>query len=195
MTRTWILAAFALTLAVPTANAAPVGFVFQSWNNTWMNGGRALDPAALRARFGDHFAAVQRGKRTWVVTDPAALERIRHLYQPVIRIAEQETEIGSKQAATGSKEAEIGSEQASIGSQQAALATAGSDTREAMANLSARLRTLGDRLRVLGARERVLEGQERQLERRAADAEREALPAIERLFEELIAAGSAVEVR
>src|SRR5579872_3833297 len=102
MRRKW-LCFVAIALLSTSALAANVEFLFQSGHQSWLNGGRFLDPEALRARYGDHFAAMVRDGWTYVTTDPVALAQIRRFYAPV-------EDIARRQAALGSKQAELGNE-------------------------------------------------------------------------------------
>ncbi len=191
MRKVWIFGA-AIALLVAAAAAASNDFMFQSGDETWINNRRSFDPSALRARDVEHFAAVIHGGRTYVVTNRAALDRLKDLYAPVVKIGDEQAALGSKQAALGDEQAQLGAQQAIIGAQQAAVAVAGD--RAGSRDFEARQRLLAQKQRVLGDRQKELGEQQRALGARQHELTREATPKIERFFDEAIASGLAIEV-
>lgn len=193
MRKVWNFSAIVFAVAALSAASADVEFFFQSGDQAWLNGGRSLDQTALREKYGDHFAAMVRDGRTYVITNRAALDRVQRLYAPVAELGRQQAVLGSKQAALGNEQARLGQEQAIIGAEQAALASA--DERGASRELSARQHALGQKQRALGDRQRALGDQQRTLGERQRELARETLPKIERIFNDAIATGTAIEVR
>lgn len=191
MRRNWLCFVAIAALSVPVFGAN-VEFLFQSGHQSWLNGGRVLDPESLRARYGDHFAAMVRDGRTYVTTDPAALAQISRIYAPIEDLAQRQAVLGSKQAELGNEQGKIGEEQAIIGAQQAALVVSGSRT--ASSDLSDRQRALGEQQRRLGERQRVLGQQQRILGEQQSDFNRAAMAKIERLFDRAIESGNALPV-
>ena len=171
-------------------NGSQFEFMLQSGNSSWISSGRVLDPVALRAKYGDHFAATVRDGRVYVVTNPAVLDRLERLEAPINELGRRQAVLGSKQAELGSEQARIGQEQAIIGAKQAAISVA--DNREASSDLSEQQRRLGEKQRVLGEQQRRLGEQQRVLGDQQRDLSRQTMPKVERVFDDAIVTGAAV---
>src|SRR4051812_48342204 len=92
--------------------------VFADDHITFANGLSSEKLENLRTKYGKTFLYVERGDKSYVVTDTDTLDRVRHIVMPQTQLGEQQASLGTKQAALGSKQASLGLEQGRIGMQQ-----------------------------------------------------------------------------
>jgi hypothetical protein len=199
VSRLWVsgalLALSVAALGAKSSDPPRLEFMLQSGDESWVNSWGDLDQTPLRAKYGSHFAAFVRDGHTYVITNAAVLEQLERFYGPVVELGRQQAALGSKQAALGSEQARLGGQQAELGAEQAARAAAREETDFTASDIAARQRELGEKQRALGKEQRALGDQQRVLGDRQRALSRETLPKIERIFDDAITAGTAIEMR
>ena len=150
---------FASTLLAEGHTCAPgKARVFADDHVIFANGlsGERLD--ALKAKYGKVFLYVERGDKTYVVTDGDTLDRVRHILLPQTQLGYKQATLGSQQAALGTKQAALGLEQARVAMQQASAAQSKREALEKkQAALSRQQEALSKQQEALGAKQDALE--------------------------------------
>lgn len=174
--------AAAIALAIPAHAKDCNSFVYVSDQSTTISNDcddDGLTVTELRKQYGKHFAAISRGGRKYVITEPSVLSRIEEAYRAQVELGSRQAELGSQQAALGAQQASLGAEQARI-----ALSGSGEDQRR----LSRRQSELGRQQSELGRRQS-------ELGRQQSEAGREASRTTSAIFDEAIRTGVAKPIR
>lgn len=186
MTNRLLIAAavfFAIVAAKPAEHCAGgKAIVYTDGDITTANGISADDLSGLQARYGRHFAYMERDGKGYVITDPDTLDRIAAVYEPALKLGHKQAELGQKQAELGRQQADIGREQARVGMRQAS---------DHSGSLEKEQKDLERQQDALGEKQETLGRQQEAMGHRQEDLARDAEKQIAVIFDQAIRTGVA----
>lgn len=172
-----------------------------------MNGAMDDLKQARRAAGDAQALWLRRGDARYLVRDRDVLRRFDALFEPVVRLGEQQGALGQRQGDLGEQQAALGKEQGELGERQARVALAaaqraldGGPGGESAAQgrerdeIGARQKTLGQRQGELGRRQAELARQQSELGARQAEASRHAERGVKALLDAAVASGAAARL-
>lgn len=109
-------------VSISTHDDDGYGFALFDGDSVTINGTNG-DLAAVRRlrKPGEPLLWFRRGGKSWLIRDPAYIERAKAAYAPVTALGKQQGELGGRQGALGEQQGQLGAQQGRLGSQQGAL--------------------------------------------------------------------------
>ena len=182
--------AFASTLfAGGHACAAGQARVFSDGDISFANGLSTEKFDALRARYGKTFLYMERGDKTYLITDADTLDRVRHIVQPQRQLGQEQAKLGTHQAALGTQQASLGLEQSRIGMQQMGASEA------EQRRLSAKQEELSRKQDALSRQQEELSKQQEALSAKQESLQKDSDTRIDTVLDQAIASGLASQVK